>query len=162
MSQSLLPANPARVMPISPGVAIGPVRIYRPASPTVAAMKISALQIEAEQQRLQAAIDAAAQELQELHARVEKTVGRNEAAIFAAQQMIVQDPDLLEEANETISTRLFSAATAFQQVAEQQAQELEALENETLAARAADVRDVAARVIRRLHAESQPHSNSHR
>lgn len=155
MSQPLLPANPLRVTPISPGVAVGLARIYRPASPTVAAMKISAFQIEAEQQRLQAAIAASAQELRELHAHVGKTVGRSEAAIFEAQQLIVQDPDLLEEANEMISTCLFSAAVAFQQVTEHQAQELETLENETLAARAADVRDVAARVIRRLHAESQ-------
>jgi phosphoenolpyruvate-protein phosphotransferase len=155
VSQSLLPANPARVMPISPGVAVGPARIYHAASPTVLETKISPEQVEAEQHYLQVAIAAALQELQELQTHVAKTVGRNEADIFEAQQMILQDPDLLEEANETISTRLFSAGAALQQAAEHQAQELEALVNETLAARAADVRDVAARVIRQLHAEGQ-------
>ena len=155
MNQSLLPANPARVMPISPGIAIGPARIYRAASPAVIATKIASHQVEAEQQRLSAAMAAALQELQELQARVAKTVGRNEAAIFEAQQLMLQDPDLIDEANETISSRLFSAGAALQDVAERLARELEALANETLAARAADVRDVTARVLRHLDSEGQ-------
>ena len=155
MNQSLLPTNPARVMPISPGIAIGPARIYRAASPTVIAVKIASHQVEVEQQRLSAAIAAALQELQELQARVAKTVGRNEAAIFEAQQLMLQDPDLIDEANESISSRLFSAGAALQDVAERLARELEALANETLAARAADVRDVTARVLRHLDSESQ-------
>ncbi len=155
MNQSLLPANPARVMPISPGIAIGPARIYRTASPALIATKIAPHQVEAEQQRLSAAIAAALQELQELQAHVAKTVGRNEAAIFEAQQLMLQDPDLIDEANESISSRLFSAGAALQDEAERLARELEALANETLAARAADVRDVTARVLRHLDSEGQ-------
>ena len=156
MSQSFSSDNPMRVMPISSGIAIGPAGMYRIVHPEAVESKINPDQVEAEQNRLQAAIAAALQELQELHAHVVKTVGRHEADIFEAQQLMVQDPDLLEEANESISIRLFSAGAALQQAAERQAWELEALENETLAARAADVRDVAARVIRHLRAESHP------
>ncbi|HCF84320.1 MAG TPA: hypothetical protein DEV72_03865, partial [Ktedonobacter sp.] len=156
VSQSFSSDNPMRVMPISSGIAIGPAGMYRIVHPEAVESKINPDQVEAEQNRLQAAIAAALQELQELHAHVVKTVGRHEADIFEAQQLMVQDPDLLEEANESISIRLFSAGAALQQAAERQAWELEALENETLAARAADVRDVAARVIRHLRAESHP------
>ncbi len=155
MSLSFSTENPLRVIPISAGIAIGPARLYRTGQPEVVESQITPDQVEAEQNRLQAAIAAALLELQELHEHVAKTVGRHEADIFAAQQWMVQDPDLLEEANESISTRLFSAGSAFLQAAEHQARELEALENEMLAARGADVRDVAARVIRHLHAESQ-------
>ena len=154
MSQSLSPDNPLRVMPISSGIAIGPTRLYRTMQPEAVETKINPYQVEVEQNRLQAAIAVALQELQELHTHVAKTVGRNEADIFEAQQLIVQDPDLLEEAYENISIRLFSAEAALQQAAEHQVRELEALENETLAARGADVRDVAARVLRHLHADS--------
>src|SRR5579863_1786234 len=136
MSSSLLPAHPARVVPISPGVAIGPARIFRAADSTMQNTKILPQQVEAERQRLQAAIAAASQELQELQAHVAKTVGQSEAAIFEAHQLIVQDPDLLEEAQEAIATHLFSAGAAFQQAAERQAQQLEALDNEMFAARA--------------------------
>ena len=157
MSSSLLPANPARVVPISPGIAIGPARIVRVAASAVEVRETKLLpqQVEAEQQLLQEAIAAATQELQELQAHVAKTVGQNEAAIFEAHQLIAQDPDLIEEAQEAIATHLFSAGAAFQQAAERQAQELEALASEMFAARAADVRDVAARVLRHLSAGGQ-------
>ena len=155
MSSSLLPANPARVVPISPGIAIGPARIFRPTASAIQHTKILPQQVEAEQQRLQEAITAAAQELRELQAHVAKTVGQNEAAIFEAHELIVQDPDLLEEAQQAIASDLLSAGAAFQQAAEQQAQQLEALDNELLAARAADVRDVTARVLRHLSTEGQ-------
>ena len=149
------PANPARVVPISPGIAIGPARIVRAAASAVVDTKILPRQVEAEQQRLQEAIAAAAQELQDLQAHVAKTVGQNEAAIFEAHQLIVQDPDLLEEAQEAIATHHLSAGAAFQQAAERQAQQLEALASEMFAARAADVRDVSARVLHHLSAEGQ-------
>jgi phosphoenolpyruvate-protein phosphotransferase len=155
VSSSLLPAHPAHVVPISPGIAIGPARIYRSAGPVVVDTKILPHQVEAERQRLQEAIAAALQELQELQRHVAKTVGRNEAGIFEAQQLILQDPDLLEETHETISTHLYTAGAALQQAAERQAQQLEALANEMLAARAADVRDVTARVLRHLHTDGQ-------
>ncbi len=152
MSKSAPPGSPLRAMPISPGIAIGPLRLYRASSPTVEVTKIRPEQVEVEQQRLHAAIDSAIQELEELHAHVAKTVGRHEADIFAAQQLMLQDPELRDAAIECIKEQHASAAAAFQEVAAHQAQELEALENKTLAARATDIRDVAARVLRNLHA----------
>jgi len=115
--------------------------------------KISPGQVEVEQQRLQWALDAAIGELRELSEHVAQTVGRGEADIFEAQQLMLQDPELLTETSELITQQHFSAAAALHQVAEHQAQELESLENETLAARASDMRDVAARAIRHLQAE---------
>ena len=155
MSSSPLPVNPARVVPISPGVAIGPAHIFRAAASAIQNTKILPQQVEAELQRLQEAVAAASQELRGLQVQVAKTVGQNEAAIFEAHELIVQDPDLLEEAQEAIATGLFSASAAFQQAAERQAQQLEALASEMFAARAADVRDVSARVLRHLSAEDQ-------
>lgn len=157
MSSSLLPANPVQVVPISPGVAIGPARVVRAAASAIQNQntKILPQQVETELQRLQEAIAAASRELQELQARVAKTVGQNEAAIFEAHQLIMEDPDLVEEARAAIANDFFSAGAAFQQAAEQQAQQLEALDNEMFAARAADVRDVSARVLRHLSHEGQ-------
>src|SRR5712692_6222412 len=138
------------VMAISTGIAIGPVRLFKPTGLAVETAKIGSDQVEAEQQRLHKALATAVNELEELSRHVAQTVGRNEAGIFEAQQLMLQDPELLEEATELITQQYFSAATALQQAAEHQAQELESLENETLAARAADIRDVAARAIRHL------------
>jgi phosphoenolpyruvate-protein phosphotransferase len=147
---SSFPISPLHVMAISPGVAIGPVRLYKATSVTVEDTKISPSQVEAEQQRLQDALAAAINELLELSEHVAQAVGRNEADIFEAQQLMLEDPELLEETTDLITQEYYSADAALRQAAEHQAQELESLENETLAARAADVRDVAARVIRHL------------
>src|SRR5437764_6311403 len=63
---------------------------------------------------------------------------------------MLEDPELLAEVHDLITSQLCSAASALQQAAEHQAQELEALESETLAARSADIRDAASRVVRLL------------
>src|SRR6266516_6258510 len=144
-SEGSSPISPMRGIAISPGIAIGPVRLYKAASSSVAMMKISPNQVKAEQQHLQQALDAAIGELRALSEHVAQTVGRGEADIFEAQQLILQDPELLTETTGLITQQHFSAAAALHQIAEHQAQELESLENATLAARAADMRDVAAR-----------------
>lgn len=153
LSQSANIVEPARVLAISPGIAIGPVRIFKQVKLPVEATTIAPDQVEAEQHRLQTAIEKALKELHQLATQVEQTVGRSEADIFEAQQLMVQDPELLDEVVELINQH-HSASAALHQAAEHQAQELEALANETLAARAADVRDVAKRVSRHLQDEN--------
>jgi phosphoenolpyruvate-protein phosphotransferase len=160
LSENASPMSPLPVMAISPGIAIGPVRLYKTISPAVEMTKIRPDQVEVEQQRLQRALDAAIGELRELSEQVAQTVGRNEADIFEAQRLMLQDPELLTETTELITQQHFSAAAALHQVVERQAQELESLENETLAARAADMRDVAARAIRHLQAKKMAEKKS--
>jgi phosphoenolpyruvate-protein phosphotransferase len=152
-SENASVGSPLHVIAISPGIAIGPVRLYRAGRPTVEITRISSSQVEVEQQRLQQALEAAIGELRELSSQVAETLGRSEAEIFEAQQLMLQDPELLAETTKLILQQHFSAAAALHQVAEHQARELESLENETLAARASDLRDVAARAIRSLQAE---------
>ena len=153
LSENPVPMSPLDVMAISPGIAIGPIRLYKRVNPAVEMTKISPGQVEVEQQRLQQALDAAIGELRELSQHVAQTVGSSEADIFEAQQLMLQDPELLTETAELITQQHLSAATALHQAAEHQAQELASLENETLATRASDMRDVAARAIGHLQAE---------
>jgi phosphoenolpyruvate-protein phosphotransferase len=152
LSENQLQTSPLHVMAISPGVAIGPVRLFTATGVIVEETKISPKQVETEQQRLREALAAAISDLQELSKHVAQMVGRNEADIFEAHQLILQDPELLEEIEGLITQQHYSAAAALKHASEHQAQELESLENETLAARAIDIRDVAARVIRHLQA----------
>ncbi|HYK86034.1 MAG TPA: phosphoenolpyruvate--protein phosphotransferase [Ktedonobacteraceae bacterium] len=146
-------SQPLHVLAISPGIAIGPVRLFHPASnlPDAEDTTISVDQVDAEWLRLQKALDAAIQELRELIEHVAHTVGRDEADIFEAQQLMLEDPDLLEEIEELLKQQHLSASSALKQASEHQALELEALDNEMLAARAADIRDVTSRVLRHLH-----------
>jgi len=149
-------ASPISALAVSPGIAIGPVRLYGALSHTPGkeqVAKIASSEVEAEEQRLREALQAAINELQELTGRVAQTVGRSEADIFEAQQLMLEDPDLLAEVHDLITSQHYSAASALQQAGEHQAQELEALESETLAARSADIRDAASRVVRLLESD---------
>jgi len=148
--------SPISALAVSPGIAIGPVRLYGALSHTPGkeqVAKIASSEVEAEEQRLREALQAAINELQELTGRVAQTVGRSEADIFEAQQLMLEDPDLLAEVHDLITSQHYSAASALQQAGEHQAQELEALESETLAARSADIRDAASRVVRLLESD---------
>lgn len=151
MAHNSPPSSPIRVLAISPGIAIGPISLRGTGQlSALEAKHVEPRQVEAELQRLQEALDAAIQELREVSAHVARTVGRNEAEIFEAQQLMLEDPDLLELVQLRIKEQHQAAASALQQVAEEQARELEALDDPTLSARGVDIRDAAGRAIRHL------------
>jgi phosphoenolpyruvate-protein phosphotransferase len=155
--EALLP-SPMVVLAISPGVAIGPARVCELPGKIANSGhndRITADRVATERQQLDTALEAAVAELQTLKERMARTVGRNVADIFAAQQLMLQDPELLEEIVELISQQHFSAIAALRQAAEHQAGELEALKSEVFAARAADIRDAASRVTRHLVGDTQ-------
>ncbi|ERN42061.1 phosphotransferase System HPr (HPr) Family [Rubidibacter lacunae KORDI 51-2] len=102
-----------------------------------------------ERRKLEDAIAAAALEVESLRAKVHAQGNPGKAAIFAAHQEILDDPDLLDTATSAIDKGK-SAAFAWQQTYSAQAERLSQLSNELLAQRANDIRDVGQRVLRIL------------
>src|SRR6478672_5195046 len=78
----------------SPGIAVGTVQLLRWEVPDVPHRIIPDDGIPAEQKRFLSAVEAAKERLRHIRARVESTVGREEAAIFEVQLSILEDPDL--------------------------------------------------------------------
>jgi phosphoenolpyruvate-protein phosphotransferase len=143
-----------RVLPISPGIALGPVLLLKSASePGGYARRIEKEQVAHERQRLQAAIDAAEGEIDELRRQVARNVGSAEAEIFSAQQLMLRDPELLDEVEALMTNQLVSAEAAWSETIAKQSAEMASLPDPTLAARAADVRDIGARVLSHLQAQ---------
>lgn len=141
----------------SPGVALGPVFIYAP-EPIQALAGTSgrrARSAQEEKAALQQALAEASAELMTLSAQVSQEISQEEAGIFEAQAMMLQDPTLSEPAEQLIDEGL-DAGAAITQAVEEQARQLEALENELLAARGADLRDALRRVLRLLHGAAAP------
>lgn len=102
-----------------------------------------------ERRKLNKAIDRALLDLSALEQRLEEEASADKAAIFAAHQEILEDPELLDLAVSAIDkgkSAPFAWRGAFNSFAEQ----LESLANEILAARANDVRDVGQRVLGEL------------
>jgi len=104
---------------------------------------------EKEQRKLADAIAKAALEVESIRAKVHGQGDPGKAAIFAAHQEILDDPELMDIATSAINKGK-SAAFAWQQTYTAQADQLANLNNELLAQRANDVRDVGMRVLRIL------------
>ncbi len=132
----------------SRGIAIGPAFHFRRADLHFARYTVE--DRAAEWARCQAALEAARQQLAEVHAKAEAESGAEKAGIFEAHILMLEDPDLLEAVQKDIEERGINAEAALSDAAEKYAQMLDALDDEYLRARAADVRDVTARVLRIL------------
>ncbi|MBD1849295.1 phosphoenolpyruvate--protein phosphotransferase [Leptolyngbya sp. FACHB-711] len=130
----------------SPGIVIAPVYQLRRGKLEFAE---TATDRNAEMHRLQQAIVTAKLQLQDLYESVKEKAGAAKAAIFLAQQQLLEDPELQDAAIENLGNDR-SAAWAWQQAYEQKAKGIEQLADARIAGRAADLRDVGQRVLRLL------------
>jgi phosphocarrier protein FPr len=110
---------------------------------------------EAENQRLLAAIAASQEELSALTETMRKRADADKAAIFAAHQELLEDPELIEGARMRLRQGK-GAAFAWNESFAEQAASLAGLNNELLAGRANDIRDVGRRVLIHLTGAQRP------
>ncbi len=132
----------------SAGITVGKAYIYRPAELTVERQRVE--DTEAELARLQRALDESKEQLSEIYAKAEAEVGEETARIFEAHLLILDDPALLEEVRGKIEGEHLNAEAALADAIEGYAAIFDAMEDEYMRARAADVRDVGQRVLRNL------------
>ncbi len=130
----------------SPGIATGPVWHFKRERLVV---HERAADPEAQRVRLDKALATAAAELTHLHEEFWKKAGAAKAAIFNAHRELLEDPELLGEAQRRIGEGK-SAGWAWRETYEGRATVLGGLNDELLAARAGDLRDVGRRVLRLL------------
>ena len=141
-------AEIVRGVGVSPGFATGPAYIL----PTTPSEPETLASPQEERQAFDAAVVISAAQLEEIAARLRLQGHESEAGIIEAQSLMVQDPSLRDAVQKRIDAGE-SAARAVQEAAEDVKAVLEAMEDPYLAARAADVQDVADRIIRALHPE---------
>ncbi|MGB0127379.1 MAG: phosphoenolpyruvate--protein phosphotransferase, partial [Rhodocyclaceae bacterium] len=109
---------------------------------------------QSERERLDHAIDQARIQLEALHARLHSERAADKAAIFAAHQELLDDPDLLDIASSALAKGK-SAEFAWRSAFTTHAERLANLRTELLAARANDLRDVGRRVLTLLTGAGQ-------
>ncbi|NMB87841.1 MAG: phosphoenolpyruvate--protein phosphotransferase [Chloroflexi bacterium] len=135
-------------VPISEGVALGP--LYRYEATIVTVSDAAAQSIEIEQENLNAAIHSVINDIQARIRKVEATVGKEQADIFQAHLLILQDPDLLQATTDRIREQHENAAQAWQAAIQRIAQGYQELEDEYLRQRAKDVIDIGNQVLLKL------------
>ena len=134
--------------PAAPGIAVGPYWRYRPRGAAGVPVVDVASRGEAEL-RIRRAADAAAAQLQALAARLCELDHPGDAEILEAQALMAVDPAIVDEAVR-LAREGMGPVEAVLAAAEASAEVLAALDDALLAARAADVRDVAVRIARSL------------
>ena len=136
-----------RPVPASPGIGIGPARPLRDA--TVGLPDEDAGAPDEHWRRLQEALREVRHDIRVIRDRTAVEIGEPEAAIFDAQLLLLDDPDLVVAARTRIDAGAGPARAWADSLASVEA-DLAALPDEYLQARAADVRDLRNRVVRRL------------
>jgi phosphoenolpyruvate-protein phosphotransferase len=135
-------------IPASPGIAIGPVFQFAQTDMTFERRQVE--DAAAEWSRLEQALNQGARELEELQATAAHEIGKDESAIFLAQQAMILDPELQSLARRILERSRVNAEAAWFDAAEHYAVLLEGMGNEYMRARAVDVRDISRRVMRIL------------
>ncbi len=111
--------------------------------------------IEEERARLYDAISSVTHSIAHLQKTAEEEIGADAAEIFAIHAMLLQDEDLTQRMEESLSCG-FSAAAAVQSARDELAHELAALDDPYLRARAADIRDVCEQLLAHLAGKGEP------
>jgi phosphoenolpyruvate-protein phosphotransferase (PTS system enzyme I) len=135
---------------VSPGIAMGPTVTVRWALPEVPHRVVPRTQVEKEVRRLRAALKDVRRQLSDLRARAEDRAGVDEARIFDAQMLILEDKDFIGGVAELIRENHLTAEKAFEFKTLEVRDLWTAAGNPLLKDRLADLTGVAIHVIQHL------------
>jgi phosphocarrier protein FPr len=135
-------------VPVSRGIAIGRLFFAETGDAEVPAHKIS--DPRKEKEKLRKAIETAKADLARDETALKQSLGKEEAEIFRAQALVLEDPALLEASEKAIQEEHQNAALAWQRSFQATANAYQALSDEYLRQRAADVQDMGHRVLEAL------------
>ena len=136
-------------VPASPGIVVGPVHLLTWEVPEVRYRIIADDAIDEEIARLRGAIARAKERLHHVRARAEAHAGPDEARIFDAQLMILEDETLVAEV-ESVIQRNYGAEKAFDLVMMEHRQNFARHAQAMLRERVSDLTDVHIRVLTAL------------
>ena len=139
-----------RGIPVSPGVCRGKILVLGRSQDKIPKIAVAESRLPHEVQRLEQALINTRREILEVQRQVTRALGADDATIFDAHLLVLEDPTLIEEVSRIIFQEKVSAEFAFQQVADKYAKTLSAIDDEYLRERAADMRDVTARILNNL------------
>ena len=133
----------------SEGVAVGPAFVPATGKPEPERERITEGEVESELQRFREAVEAVAGNLLATGDRLRASGSEEEADIFEFHVEMAEDPELASAVEERLRN-LQSPETAVIAVGEEYAAEYAAMDDEYLAARADDVRDVTGQISAQL------------
>ncbi len=138
----------------SKGIAYGQVFVYLQSNVEVPSYVVDPSRKEEEIRRFEKALVVTRQQIQKIQEEVARNLGQNEAAIFDAHLLVLEDQALLSETIRAFEDSGKNVETCFHFVAKRYIEAFAAIDDEYLRERAADLRDVTQRVLQNMLGQS--------
>lgn len=133
----------------SDGVAVA--KAYLLVQPDLTFSKTTVEDTSAEESRLDDALAKSTEELQQIREKAAQSLGEAEAQVFDAHLMVLSDPEMVGQIKQSIKDNSVNAESALKEVTDMYIGMFEAMEdNAYMKERAADIRDVAKRILAHL------------
>ena len=139
----------------SPGIAYGQIFVYIQSDVEVPNYVVEPEKRPGEIARFDQALLLTRQQIAKIQHEVEKNLGAQEALIFDAHLLVLEDQALIGETIREFETSARNIETCFNQVSSRYIQAFSEIDDEYLRERAGDIRDVAQRVLQNLLGQSQ-------
>lgn len=135
---------------VSPGVATGPAFLLTTEDERYVERTIADDEVAREIARFEDALIETRRQLHEIQRQVSKAIGQENAGIFDAHLLVVDDRSLVEEVIRGLYTYKKNVETVLRLVSDRYIQALRRAEDDYLRERAVDIRDVSRRILRNL------------
>jgi len=137
----------------SPGIGVGPVFRFEREDLQVRDTPVPPERVEGELRRFHEALDRSREDLAQIRDGIAHELGKDEAAIYEAHLLIVDDPELSRAVEEGVRTQGKNAAWVFRNYMSGVVTQFDRIQNEYLRQRRDDLIDVARRVLRHMLGE---------
>lgn len=141
-------------IPASGGIAIGMAYLWTKEEFAIPKQPISDDEIAYQIQLFEEALISTRREILDLQRKIDSEMGQDEAQIFDAHLLVLEDRMLIEEVISRLKKEKLSAAYIFQDVLKKYVQVFLRIEDEYLKERVSDINDVGRRILRNLLGKS--------
>ena len=118
--------------------------------PDLSVKEVKIEDVAAEIKRFEDAIEASKKELTIIKENALVSLGADKAAVFEAHLLILDDPEFMGTVKTDIESKVINAEYAFKETSDMFISMFEAMDNEYMKERAADIRDVSKRILAHL------------
>ena len=132
----------------SPGIVLGKALVLEHNELVIEKKSIS--DVDKEIERLNDAVAISKAELEKVRDKAKVELGEEEAQIFESHLLVLEDPELLGSAIDKVKSENVNADFALNEIKEMFVGMFEAMDNEYMRERAADIKDVTNRILRHL------------
>jgi phosphotransferase system enzyme I (PtsI) len=139
----------------APGVAHGPLFSFSQGEIEVPRYSVPPERREEEIARFEQGLMETRRQISAIRAEVEEKVGEEEASIFDAHQLVLEDRALIEDTIQEVTETGFNIEYCFQEVANRYIEAFAQIDDDYIKERVSDIRDVAKRLVCNLLGRDQ-------